>query len=114
MMCYNGSGVTVQATFDDFIAAEIACALLFDASLRPEEPEAVGLRGWLVQVRGLTPTLAHRAKVVLQSAQASETLIVGEDAERQHCANLLPPEGQVSRSLGIVPQVLSHRSFAEA
>jgi hypothetical protein len=55
MMYRNGPGVTVLATFDDLIAAEVACALLSDGSLRPEEPEAIGLRHWLVQVCGLTP-----------------------------------------------------------
>ena len=76
--------VTVEAIFDDSIAADIACALLSEGSLRPEESKQVGLRRWLVEIRGLTPTLAHRAEVVLQHARASETRIVGEDAGPEH------------------------------
>jgi hypothetical protein len=34
MMGHDGAGVTVQATFDDFIAAEIACALLSEGLLQ--------------------------------------------------------------------------------
>ena len=70
------SCVTVQATFQDFVDAEIACALLSDASLQAGEPEAVGLKRWLVQVGGITPALARRAEAVLRSARASETRIV--------------------------------------
>jgi len=101
MMSHDASGVTVLATFDDFIAAEIACALLSEGSLRPEEPEAIGLRSWLVQVRGLTPTLAHRAEVVLQSARPSETRIVGGAAEREHRVNIhaIRPQGVLSSEL---------------
>jgi hypothetical protein len=88
MMGHDGAGVTVQATFDDFIAAEIAYALLSEGLLRPEEPEAVSLRRWLVQIRGLTPALAIKAEAVLRSARPSETRIVGQDVDREHCANL--------------------------
>jgi len=106
MMHDNGPIVTVQAIFNDCIAAEIACALLSDGSLRPEEPEAIGLRRWLVEVRGLTPTLARRAEVVLQRACASETRIVGEDAEREH-------RYQISGALGLLPDPMQ-RSLSEA
>jgi hypothetical protein len=112
-MCHDGAGVTVQATFDDFIAAEIACALLFEGSLRPEEPEAVGLRRWLVQVRGLTPALAHRAEVVLRSARARETQVVSEDADREHCADRLISGPEISRGSDLVAKDSWHLSLSQ-
>jgi len=82
--------VNVQATFDNYVEAEIASALLCDGSLRPDEPEAVGLRRWLVQVRGISPTLALRAEVVLRSAGASETWIVGDNSQVEPALQALP------------------------
>jgi hypothetical protein len=38
--------LVVSATFDDRVSAEIACALLSDASIRSDEPEAVGEAAW--------------------------------------------------------------------
>ena len=67
---------TVRATFENCFEAEIACALLSDASLQPEEPEAEGLRTWVVRVPGLSPTLARRAEAILRSACACDTRIV--------------------------------------
>ena len=67
---------TVRATFENCFEAEIACALLSDASLQPEEPEAEGLRTWVVRVPGLTPTLARRAEAILRSACACDMRIV--------------------------------------
>lgn len=93
MIDHEIPAVTVRATFDDSIAAEIACALLSDGSLRPEEPEPAGLRTWVVELRGLTPTLARRAEVVLRSARANQMRIVPEDARIEHvCA-----DGRTSR-----------------
>jgi hypothetical protein len=107
MMFDNGPVVTVEAIFDDCVAAEIACALLCEGSLRPEEPEPIGLRRWLVQVLDLTPTLARRAQVVLQRARASETRIVGEDADLD--TGFLTPA-----ALALSPGFLPQRSLSEA
>jgi hypothetical protein len=97
----HSQAVTVQATFDNYTEAEIACALLSDGSLRPEEPEAVGLRCWLVQVRGIAPNLARRAQVVLRSSGASETQIVHKDQQIEPEFQALPgdsvgPTGMLS------------------
>jgi len=72
----KSSIVTVQATFDTCVDAEIGCALLSEGSLQSDEPEAIGLRRWLVQVRDVTPALARRAQAVLRSAHANETRII--------------------------------------
>jgi hypothetical protein len=60
--------LVVSATFDDRVSAEIACALLSDASIRSDEPEAVGEAAWGVRVGALHPDLARRAEVILRRA----------------------------------------------
>jgi len=72
--------LAVQATFKDCIAAEIACAILSEASLDADEPEATGLRSWLVRVRGLTPSLARRAEAVLRRAGATDAKVISNEA----------------------------------
>jgi len=68
--------LAVVASFDDRIAAEIACALLADASIHPDEPEADTNGSWSVELRGVTPDLSARAEVILRSARARDTRIV--------------------------------------
>lgn len=63
------ASVTVSGRFDDHAAAEIACALLADASLDPDLP--VDAQGeWLVRVPDLKQNVAGRAEVILRRAQA--------------------------------------------
>jgi hypothetical protein len=69
----------VRASFDDRIAAEIACALLGDASIRSDEPEAATDGTWSVELRGVTSDLSARAQVILRSARARDTRVVVEE-----------------------------------
>ena len=73
--------VTVLATFNDRVSAEIACALLSDASIHSDEPEPADDGSWLVIVRGVHPDLAGRAEVILRSARARE-IMVARDARQ--------------------------------
>ena len=74
--------VTVLATFNDRVSAEIACALLSEASIHSGEPEPAEDGTCLVSVRGVHPDLADRAEVILRTARARETTISsdGQDA----------------------------------
>jgi hypothetical protein len=67
--------LAVVASFDDRVAAEIACALLADASIHPDEPEAETNGTWSVGLRGTREHLA-RAEVILRSARARDTRTV--------------------------------------
>ena len=71
--------VTVLATFDDRVSAEIACALLSEASINSGEPEPAEDGTWLVNVRGVHPDLAGRAEV--RSARARETTIASDEEQ---------------------------------
>lgn len=83
MSYHQSSTVTVEAVFHDQAAAEIASALLGDASLPCDEPHPVGIR-WLVEVRKLTPIMARRAEAILRRAGAIETqMVVGRPIERR-------------------------------
>jgi hypothetical protein len=68
--------VTVLATFNDQEGAEIACALLVDASIQSGEPEITEDGSWLVSVRNVRPDVAGRAEVILRSARARETMMI--------------------------------------
>jgi hypothetical protein len=70
--------VTVLATFNDRISAEIGCALLSEASIHSGEPEPAEDGTWRVSVRRLHPELAGRAEVILRSARARETTIASD------------------------------------
>ena len=70
--------VTVLATFSDRVSAEIACALLSEASIHSGEPEPAEDGTWLVSVRRVHPELAGRAEVILRSARARETTIASD------------------------------------
>jgi hypothetical protein len=72
----------VLASFDNRIAAEIACALLADASLRSDEPEAARDGSWRIALRDVSPDLSARAEVILRSARARETLVVPDEPQR--------------------------------
>jgi hypothetical protein len=67
--------VTVLAIFNDQVSAEIACALLSEASIHSDEPQATDDGSWLVSVRSVHPNFADRAEVILRSARARETTI---------------------------------------
>ena len=54
--------VTVLATFNDWVSAEIACALLSEASIHSGEPEPAEDGTCLVSVRGVHPDLAEAGK----------------------------------------------------
>ena len=69
--------LAVSATFDDRVSAEIACALLSDASIRSDEPEAVDEATWGVRVGVLHPEVARRAEVILRSAGARAPVMIG-------------------------------------
>ena len=75
MIIQNSPAAAVLATFDNKISAEIACALLSDASICADEPEAVKDGRWRVRVRSLQPKLAERAEVILRRARARDTMI---------------------------------------
>ena len=66
----------VRASFEDRNAAEIACALLADASLCPNEPEAATKGTWSVELRGAALDLSLRAEVILRCAGARSTSVV--------------------------------------
>lgn len=76
--------LSVLACFGDRIAAEIACALLADASIRCDEPTAAVDGGWRIELRGLAPVLSARAEVILRRAGAMGTEVMVE--ERQSAA----------------------------
>ena len=76
--------VTVLATFNDRVSAEIACALLSEASIHSGEPEPAEDGTWLVSVRGVHPELAGRAEVILRSARARETTIASDAQQTAH------------------------------
>ena len=80
-MKQDSSPVTVLATFSDRVSAEIACALLSEASIHSGEPEPAEDSIWRVSVRGVHPDLARRAQVILRSARARETTIA-RDAQQ--------------------------------
>ncbi|HET9068698.1 MAG TPA: hypothetical protein VFN28_08630, partial [Amaricoccus sp.] len=69
----------VVASFEDRTAAEIACALLADASIRPGGPTAAGDGTWCVELRGVSRDLSARAEVILRCARARETRVVREE-----------------------------------
>jgi hypothetical protein len=78
--------VTVLATFNDRISAEVACALLSEASIHSGEPEPAEDGTWRVSVRRVHPELAGRAEVILRSARARETTIAsGEQQAAYRC-----------------------------
>jgi hypothetical protein len=74
--------LVVLAIFGDRIAAEIACALLADASIRSDEPEAAADGTWSIELRGVSPDLSARAEVILRSARARETRIVADERQK--------------------------------
>ena len=76
--------VMVVATFDDWVSAEIACALLSEASIHSGEPERAEDGTFLVSVRGVHPDLAGRAVVVLRSARARKTIIASDEQQTVH------------------------------
>ena len=76
--------VTVLATFDDRVSAEIACALLSEASIHSGEPEPAEDGTWLVSVRGVHPDLAARTEVILRSARAREITIASHEEQTAH------------------------------
>jgi hypothetical protein len=73
--------VTVLATFNDRVSAEIACALLSEASIHSGEPEPEEDGTWLVSVRRVYPDLAGRTKVILKSSQAREITIANDEQQ---------------------------------
>jgi len=75
--------LTVLATFNDRVSAEIACALLSDASIHSGEPEPAAAGTWLVSVRGVHPDLADRTEVVLKSAGVREVKVASAVCIRQ-------------------------------
>jgi hypothetical protein len=77
-------GFAVLAFFENRTAAEIACALLADASIRSDEPEAAGDGGWCVGLRGAGPEVSERAEVILRRAGARSTCVAIR--ERQQAA----------------------------
>jgi hypothetical protein len=77
-MKQDSSPVTVLATLSDRVSAEIACALLSEASIHSGEPEPAEDGTWLVSVRGVHPEIAGRAEVILRSARARETTIASD------------------------------------
>ena len=92
--------VTVLATFDDRVSAEIACALLSEASIHSGEPEPAEDGTWLVSVRGVHPDLAGRAEVILRSARARETTIASDGEILTAVPNI---ELQFTSARGTVP-----------
>ena len=80
-MKQDSSPVTVLATFSDRVSAEIACALLSEASIHSGEPEPAEDGTWLVSVRGVHPEIAGRAEVILRSARARETTIASGEQQ---------------------------------
>ncbi len=106
------SPVTMLATFDDRISAEIACALLSEGSIHPDEPEAADNGTWLVCVRRVDPDLAGRARVILNSAGARGTTIAGSDQRTAYVfSEPQAPDGighQDDMLSTVVPQASSH------
>ena len=80
-MSHDLPALSVLGVFDDPVSAEIACALLSEASIRSDEPEAAESRSWRVWVRSVKPDLAARAEVILRSARARATTITGDDEQ---------------------------------
>jgi len=78
----NLPALAVLATFADKTAAEIACALLTEASISPDEPEEIEGSGWSVAVRSLQHKQAERAEVIVRSAGAHHTRTTTDDCER--------------------------------
>ena len=76
--------VTVLATFNDRVSAEIACALLSEASIHSGEPEPAQDGTWLASVRGVHPDLAGRTEVILRSARAREITIASHEQQTAH------------------------------
>ena len=83
-MKQNLPPVTVLATFNDRVSAEIACALLSEASIHSGEPEPVQDGTWLASVRGVHPDLAGRTEVILKSARAREIMIASHETQTAH------------------------------
>ena len=75
--------VTVLATFNDRVSAEIACALLSEASIHSGEPEPAQDGTWLASVR-VHPDLAARTEVILRSARAREITIASHEKQTAH------------------------------
>ena len=73
--------VTVLATFNDRVSAEIACALLSEASLHSGEPEPADDGTWVASVRGVHPDLAGRAEVILRSARARDITTASDEEQ---------------------------------
>ena len=73
--------VTVLATFNDWVSAEIACALLSEASIHSGSPSPRRTAPGLVSVRGVHPDLAGRAEVILRSARAREITIASDEQQ---------------------------------
>ena len=83
-MKQDSSPVTVLATFSDRVSAEIACALLSDASIHSGGPEPAQDGTWLASVRGVHPDLACRTEVILRSAGAREITIASHEKQTAH------------------------------
>ena len=76
--------VTVLATFTDRVSAEIACALLSEASIHSGGAERAPDGTWRASVRGVDPDLAARTKVILKSARAREITIASAEQQTAH------------------------------
>jgi hypothetical protein len=100
------SPVTVLATFNDRVSAEIACALLAEASIHSDEPEAAEDGSWLVSVRRVHPDLAGRAKVILKSARARETTIASNERQTTYVFSESRNTVDVSDQGNVPPTVL--------
>lgn len=80
-MINDVSDYTVFATFEDRTAAEIACALLTDASIHADEPEGADGR-WTVTLRGMTADVSARSEVILRSARARTVEVMMHEPQR--------------------------------
>ena len=100
--------LTVLATFNDRVSAEIACALLSEASIHSGEPEPAEDGTWLGSVRGVHPDLAGRTEVILRSARAREITIASDEQQTVYgCSEHRPQFTSATRT------TCRRRSFKE-
>ena len=102
--------VTVLATFNDRVSAEIACALLSEASLHSGEPEPADDGTWVASVRGVHPDLAGRAEVILRSARARDITTASDEQQRVYGCRQDRPTAQLPDRDNVAPTVVQGRS----
>jgi hypothetical protein len=102
--------VTVLATFNDRVSAEIACALLSEASLHSGEPEPADDGTWVASVRGVHPDLAGRAQVILRSARARDITTASDEQQIVYGCRQDRPTAQLPNRDNVAPTVVQGRS----